>query len=423
MWFYHPKCGSLSSFRVNTTCGTFSYILGTQPDVCEKFEVTKREIKTGGDICSDCFGLKPPKKWQSFTLNSSPGFIFVSNPFKVGHQRYWLKRLLEDIPNPTNKSNISDGFPVSGESVWDLHCKRYPSGKKSAFSQLRWVTLGYHYNWSTKLYDPKDVSPFPEDIGILSAIVATSLGFHNFKAEAAIVNYYNMNSTLGGHNDHSELDHDAPLISFRRNNESGQTDSNTASSGDVIILSSSSRLAFHGVPRILHDNPEYLKLCWGKTEEVDQRNENIPSDRKRDGQEDTEILNKHKTNEECKVRTGCNIEGNDNLTSRERQEESEIILTEGKMFNDRLPCTTVEELNVERNHFQSRLCRRQKENCSDDESHQIAQVREVNDLDESPNRTEQRKEKLEVTEGDEAMGINCTESRKQRSVNHKDSEM
>ncbi len=39
--------------------------------------------------------------------------------------------------------------------------------------------------------------------------------FFRFKAEAAIVNYYHLDSTLSGHTDHSERDRNKPLLSIR----------------------------------------------------------------------------------------------------------------------------------------------------------------------------------------------------------------
>ncbi len=84
-------------------------------------------------------------------------------------------------------------------------------------------------------------------------------------AEAAIVNYYHMNSTLCAHTDHSEYDAlTKPLISFSFGNAGvfligGQTKTECKPSpillrsGDIILMTGSSRLCFHGVPRILSD--------------------------------------------------------------------------------------------------------------------------------------------------------------------------
>ena len=42
--------------------------------------------------------------------------------------------------------------------------------------KLRWVTLGYHYDWSTKEYSPDNVSAFPEELGHLSSFVLKTVG-------------------------------------------------------------------------------------------------------------------------------------------------------------------------------------------------------------------------------------------------------
>jgi alkylated DNA repair protein alkB family protein 1 len=104
-------------------------------------------------------------------------------------------------------------------------------------------------------------------------------------AEAAIVNYYHMNSTLCAHTDHSEYDAlTKPLISFSFGNAAvfligGQTKIESKPSpillrsGDIILMTGSSRLCFHAVPRILSDPLLYEilykniddnnnKVCW-----------------------------------------------------------------------------------------------------------------------------------------------------------------
>ena len=87
--------------------------------------------------------------------------------------------------------------------------------KDSLLYKLRWVTLGYHYDWTSKLYHKENHSPFPSDLSLLSHFILSSVGFPDFKAEAAIVNYYHFESTLSGHTDNSEADLMSPLISLR----------------------------------------------------------------------------------------------------------------------------------------------------------------------------------------------------------------
>jgi alkylated DNA repair protein alkB family protein 1 len=65
------------------------------------------------------------------------------------------------------------------------------------------------------MYSEDSHDPFPEDLAMLCQHVAAVIGFEDFSAQAAIVNYYHMDSTLSGHTDHSEPNKDAPLFSFR----------------------------------------------------------------------------------------------------------------------------------------------------------------------------------------------------------------
>lgn len=81
---------------------------------------------------------------------------------------------------------------------------------------MRWATLGYHHDWDTKVYSEDKRHRFPDDLAALAAYVASVLDFPDqYSAEAAIVNFYPMGTTLAGHTDHSEPNMDAPLFSIR----------------------------------------------------------------------------------------------------------------------------------------------------------------------------------------------------------------
>ena len=87
----------------------------------------------------------------------------------------------------------------------------------------------------------------------LTTLIANLIGFSGFKPEAGIVNYYHLNSTLSGHQDHSEKNLDAPLISLSFGNSAlfligGKTKdikpkAFLLKSGDIVIMSGESRLA------------------------------------------------------------------------------------------------------------------------------------------------------------------------------------
>jgi alkylated DNA repair protein alkB family protein 1 len=67
----------------------------------------------------------------------------------------------------------------------------------------------------SKMYSENSRDPFPQDLAMLCQYIARVVGFNDFSAEAAIVNYYHMDSTLSGHTDNSEQNKEAPLFSFR----------------------------------------------------------------------------------------------------------------------------------------------------------------------------------------------------------------
>ncbi|KAF0511022.1 Alkylated DNA repair protein alkB-like [Gigaspora margarita] len=149
--------------------------------------------------------------------------------------------------------------------------------------KLRWITLGYQYHWSTKSYHFDRRFQFPQDINDLTTAVVKAidgLGYpddsfvHKYdvkkwKPEAGVVNYYQLKDNLMAHVDRSEINMDAPLISFSFGHSCifliGGTTRETAPlalylrSGDISIMCGPSRGCFHGVPRILEETlPTYL---------------------------------------------------------------------------------------------------------------------------------------------------------------------
>lgn len=96
--------------------------------------------------------------------------------------------------------------------------------------RLRWITLGYHYDWDNKVYPPGCQSQFPTKCGDFFKSVALTMSevigdrqdlltqrsyYDNFIPEASIVNYYRKKTTMGFHIDDSEVSKRAPLISIR----------------------------------------------------------------------------------------------------------------------------------------------------------------------------------------------------------------
>ena len=87
--------------------------------------------------------------------------------------------------------------------------------------------------------------------------------------QACLINYYNDNAKMGLHQDKDEEDFDAPVVSlsfgdtclFRIGAQTrrAKTTSIKLKSGDAVILSGPSRLAFHGVDKIYRDTSTLLK--------------------------------------------------------------------------------------------------------------------------------------------------------------------
>ncbi|XP_056151864.1 nucleic acid dioxygenase ALKBH1 [Lampris incognitus] len=234
----------------------------------EKVVAVKLDPSAVSDGKARRAGLQPVRDWRAFGLQGYPGFIFISNPFLLGSQAFWVRQCLKTYPQKPNVCNLDMHMsPTDTEDIWSKSAqflRSPPSGKgkpKTLLEKLRWVTLGYHYNWDTKTYSAKHHSPFPASLHSLSSNIAAACGFPSFSPEAGILNYYHADSSLGIHVDESELDHSPPLISFSFGwsaifllGGTRREDLPTAMfmhSGDVMVMSGSSRLLYHAVPRIV----------------------------------------------------------------------------------------------------------------------------------------------------------------------------
>ncbi|KAI5102003.1 nucleic acid dioxygenase ALKBH1, partial [Silurus meridionalis] len=272
------------------------------PDFSEVVDFSKKasnelvyaaELNRGSVSAEAAFkaGLQPVKDWRAFGLKGYPGFLFIANPFLPGSQRYWVKQCLKTYTQKPNVCNLDMHMsPAETQNIWeksvDTIRKKGQREPRTLLEKLRWVTLGYHYNWDTKTYSPDHYTPFPEDLHSLSHKVAAGCGFPGFKAEAGILNYYRSDSSLGIHVDESELDHSPPLVSF----SFGQTavfllggsrrqDPPTAMfmrSGDIMVMSGSSRLLYHAVPCIVPAPAGYpLPSCLDLPDNTDEARDGV----------------------------------------------------------------------------------------------------------------------------------------------------
>ncbi|RWS15597.1 alpha-ketoglutarate-dependent dioxygenase abh1-like protein [Dinothrombium tinctorium] len=194
-----------------------------------------------------------PKQWKVYTLENGPkGLLVIPRIFTRQSSEKWFHKLLYTIPNKYTsqlKSNIA-----------------LPCDEERETSNLRWITFGYHHNWDTKVYD-EHKDDIPEDIVELCRCVCSVLQLH-FVAEAGIINYYTNKSTLSPHVDHSEINHNAPLLSFSfgsaaifliggRERYSSPIVPIYLHNSDLLIMSEESRLSFHAIPKVFANNNDY----------------------------------------------------------------------------------------------------------------------------------------------------------------------
>lgn len=206
-------------------------------------------------------GLLPTCEWNIFELKLHPGLIVIQNPFTKPGSHLWMQRCLSEYPGPPNKSNLHNHNLLLPHENWWHICKTDPARKAVLTSKQRWVTLGYHHDWDSKLYSEENKTHFPEELAQLAYCIGKAVAGWEVIAQAAILNFYRLDSTLSGHTDHSEPNNTAPLISISFGQSAvfligGKTIDDPTSallinSGDVIIMSGESRLSYHGVPRII----------------------------------------------------------------------------------------------------------------------------------------------------------------------------
>ena len=88
------------------------------------------------------------------------------------------------------------------------------SSSSTLIDRLRWAHLGYHFDYNFVNYKEEKYYGFPEDLALLMKVIADIIGHENYIPETAIVNYYPIGSSMGGHTDHYEEELDAPLLSI-----------------------------------------------------------------------------------------------------------------------------------------------------------------------------------------------------------------
>jgi alkylated DNA repair protein alkB family protein 1 len=184
------------------------------------------------------------------------GLYFIPNPFTEAQQRYWIKRCVKDfsVGNPTNVSNLQ--AIETGASTF------FSEWKVENMAQLRWASLGYHYQWTPRVYTEEHRGNFPSDLFDFVRDAASLLGHNDMRAEAAIINYYpTTKCMMGGHLDDAEEAMHKPIVSCSFGNTiifliGGKTRDIEPTalfirSGDIVLMAGHARYCFHGVPKMI----------------------------------------------------------------------------------------------------------------------------------------------------------------------------
>ncbi|RNF04003.1 alkylated DNA repair protein [Trypanosoma conorhini] len=214
-----------------------------------------RSVQTGGDSQARCF---------AFT--AVPGLLLFP----------------ECIPAEEQQALCRDAVLKYGDSrQHPNHLSTHATAPRSTTryeAPMRWATLGFSYDWTTKTYSRGRYSPFPsalrrriEEILRLcgSAAGLDAAGVSAYEPQTAIVNYFPVGSMMMAHQDVSEESMRWPLISISLGCSCVflmGTDSREEApyafllrSGDVAVFSGPARVAFHSVPRIMDDCPPHLR--------------------------------------------------------------------------------------------------------------------------------------------------------------------
>uniref|UniRef100_A0A7E4V643 Fe2OG dioxygenase domain-containing protein n=1 Tax=Panagrellus redivivus TaxID=6233 RepID=A0A7E4V643_PANRE len=193
-----------------------------------------------------CHGLRPYNEWTITTFPSRPGLFVINDAFEPSSHLNWLRSAIGEYSQPPNPTNVN----LTGEA-----------GEKYALEAVRWATLGFDYNWTTKEYPDVPRAPLPVEFTDVANCVTNAVGLGEFHADTAIVNYYPLKARLSPHVDRSERDHSQPLISLSFGQSAIYLTGGVSAddevlpimlhSGDILVMAGTQRLVFHAVPQVL----------------------------------------------------------------------------------------------------------------------------------------------------------------------------
>ncbi|KAI8891907.1 hypothetical protein BC833DRAFT_533566 [Globomyces pollinis-pini] len=286
------------------------------------FRILERKLKRKGALDQSLFEILTDYQEilifndikKAYKFANYPGLYLIKNAIPVELQKKIIVSCLKDWTQPPNVSNLDSHFQLDPKGIWNLYVEHKDDLENAPVTvqnmivpklidpvssliidapvdnmlkqedelivkvlhRMRWSTLGHQYNWTKKEYHFDRVPPFPKFMSDVSYDIVqavqplTGYSADKWKPEAGIINFYQPGDTLTAHQDRSEINTEAPLLSlcfgldcgflFGTEDRGDKPMAVRLESGDIIIMSNQARRAFHGVPRIIEDSlPDYLK--------------------------------------------------------------------------------------------------------------------------------------------------------------------
>ena len=161
-----------------------------------------------------------------------------------------------ELPHRTNLMNLNQ-HPEKDTMLEVL--KKSPK----EFDKMSWSTMGYHYDWTNRVYPQVQGSDVP-DLLIRLGRYFTAGRHPTYTPKAVIVNYYNEKSQMGGHRDDLEYALEKPIVSLSLgrpcvfllggNSKEDPVVPLLLRKGDVMIMDGASRMYYHGMARLLPES-------------------------------------------------------------------------------------------------------------------------------------------------------------------------
>jgi alkylated DNA repair protein alkB family protein 1 len=154
---------------------------------------------------------------EIFEIDGIEGLFFIRGYLTVEQQWKLTRNCLLNHLQPPNISNLDAVFGSPQKDLFQRYANAEENAKHS-IQKLRWVTLGYQYDWTNRKYYKEKYIQFPLDVEDFSKKICSLISENDYKPEAAILNFYHYDTQLCAHKDDVEDRQDKPIVSISLGN-------------------------------------------------------------------------------------------------------------------------------------------------------------------------------------------------------------